>query len=202
MTKPHALGAGFSLDHFDISHDPFARVVPHVSSTTRANSSPDTGHFSCDGLPAPVVPSPSLVTALSLSPLKISDPGLHQNDGHDFRHFDAIDKDLLPSNGDQVWSRYEFDCCTAHDMSLQAPSSAERYVDELLRLEGRGGWNASCGGCPVVLHGGVGLRCDDCHDLGLYCVACCLRAHRQHPLHRIKVSYLGELNSYSPLMTT
>ena len=79
-------------------------------------------------------------------------------------------------------------------MNLQLRSHANRYVDELLRLEGRGDWMALCGGCSGALPGGLGLRCDDCHDLGLYCVPCCVEAHLRHPLHRIQVSRFGALH--------
>ncbi|KAI1788553.1 hypothetical protein LXA43DRAFT_894496 [Ganoderma leucocontextum] len=43
-----------------------------------------------------------------------------------------------------------------------------------------------CIGCSVRLYRGVGLRCDDCDDQGLYCVPCCMEAHLRHPLHRIQ----------------
>ncbi|KAI1784325.1 hypothetical protein LXA43DRAFT_901839, partial [Ganoderma leucocontextum] len=64
---------------------------------------------------------------------------------------------------------------------------ANSYLPEVMRLEGRGDFISDvCCGCHDVLNEGHGLRCDDCHDLALYCMTCCIAIHERHPLHRIR----------------
>ncbi|KAI0712134.1 hypothetical protein C8Q76DRAFT_693826 [Earliella scabrosa] len=75
---------------------------------------------------------------------------------------------------------------TAGDRPLtQWVPEADTYLDELLRLEGRGDFidvGCPCGaeGCEAV------YRCEDCADRQLYCQPCILASHASHPLHRIK----------------
>ncbi|KAI1782385.1 hypothetical protein LXA43DRAFT_905935, partial [Ganoderma leucocontextum] len=74
------------------------------------------------------------------------------------------------------------------------------YIAELLRLEGRGDFTGGCClRCSTFLSG-LGLRCDDCHDLGLYCVACCLEIHVKEPVHRLQ-RWTGKCFISQPLRT-
>ncbi|KAI1788546.1 hypothetical protein LXA43DRAFT_870607, partial [Ganoderma leucocontextum] len=58
---------------------------------------------------------------------------------------------------------------------------------EFFRLEGRGDFmDGVCAGCSDVLPDKLGVRCDDCDDPGVYCIACCLSRHARLPLHRMK----------------
>ncbi|TFK80129.1 hypothetical protein K466DRAFT_504425 [Polyporus arcularius HHB13444] len=62
---------------------------------------------------------------------------------------------------------------------------AGAFLNELLRLEGRGAYTAdmcSCGQTNAVAI----YRCEDCADVRLYCKTCTLASHQSHPLHRIK----------------
>ena len=64
----------------------------------------------------------------------------------------------------------------------------DEYLDELVRLKGRGDYadpaGASCTGCSAT---GV-YRCVDCFGQDLVCRECCLARHVRAPLHRIEVS--------------
>lgn len=76
----------------------------------------------------------------------------------------------------------------------------DSYLAEMMRLEGRGRYiDDKCGGCREVLRHGLGLRCDDCHDRGLYCLACCVINHLRHPFHRIQVRLRRFLAARPPL---
>ncbi|RDX41714.1 hypothetical protein OH76DRAFT_1459063 [Lentinus brumalis] len=60
----------------------------------------------------------------------------------------------------------------------------QKYLDELMRLEGRGDFsNLMCPGCDVNR---MGYRCDDCDDSALYCNVCTKARHLPLPLHRVK----------------
>ncbi|KAI0740331.1 hypothetical protein C8Q76DRAFT_568472, partial [Earliella scabrosa] len=59
------------------------------------------------------------------------------------------------------------------------------YLDELLRLEGRGEFADFPCLCGAAASEAV-YRCDDCTDCRMYCQACILASHAAHPLHRIK----------------
>ncbi|OBZ68735.1 hypothetical protein A0H81_11116 [Grifola frondosa] len=62
-------------------------------------------------------------------------------------------------------------------------SEIPTYLDELIRLEGRCGMTTDlCAKCDAA---GVLYRCEDCHDLSLYCGDCTQRCHTRNPLHRI-----------------
>ncbi|RPD56280.1 hypothetical protein L226DRAFT_469306, partial [Lentinus tigrinus ALCF2SS1-7] len=63
------------------------------------------------------------------------------------------------------------------------------YLDELMRLEGRGDFNTNvCPHCSARLfpHETPGYRCQDCDDPALYCRSCITERHVQLPLHRLK----------------
>ncbi|KAI1784423.1 hypothetical protein LXA43DRAFT_901675 [Ganoderma leucocontextum] len=61
------------------------------------------------------------------------------------------------------------------------------YLWESLRLEGRGDFmDGKCAGCSNALPDGLGVRCDDCEDCGVYCIGCCFSGHKCLPLHRMK----------------
>ena len=68
----------------------------------------------------------------------------------------------------------------------------QEYLDELLRLEGRG-LNAaearegpSCADCKA--QEGT-YRCVECFGRELVCEGCCISRHRRLPLHRIEVNF-------------
>ena len=67
---------------------------------------------------------------------------------------------------------------------------ADAYLDELLRLEGRGEFADFPCLCGAAASEAV-YRCDDCTDCRMYCQACILASHAAHPLHRIKVRTHG-----------
>ncbi|SJL15740.1 uncharacterized protein ARMOST_19245 [Armillaria ostoyae] len=68
------------------------------------------------------------------------------------------------------------------------------YLDELLRLEGRGKYRkeTSCPDCIAHSKGDASalgtpsVQCRDCFLDDLVCPACCVRRHRREPLHRIE----------------
>ncbi|KAF7969254.1 hypothetical protein HWV62_27842 [Athelia sp. TMB] len=59
-------------------------------------------------------------------------------------------------------------------------------LDERMRYEGRGGGHrvGACAGLKCQAEGNV--RCEDCFGRQMFCRACCLKHHRDQPLHRIK----------------
>ncbi|KAM5534249.1 hypothetical protein V8D89_012074, partial [Ganoderma adspersum] len=60
------------------------------------------------------------------------------------------------------------------------------YIAELLHLEGRSDYAGSpCLRCSDAI-GNLGLCCEDCQDLGLYCVLCCLGIHLCEPMHHLQ----------------
>ncbi|TFK77840.1 hypothetical protein K466DRAFT_448386, partial [Polyporus arcularius HHB13444] len=65
----------------------------------------------------------------------------------------------------------------------------QNYLDEFMRLEGRGDYSGStCPRCSNTFHpeDSPGYRCDDCDDSALYCKTCTIAQHIQQPLHRVK----------------
>ncbi|KAI0056878.1 hypothetical protein BV25DRAFT_1920621 [Artomyces pyxidatus] len=58
-----------------------------------------------------------------------------------------------------------------------------QYLDEVVRMEGRGPWAAvdKCPGCNAPESPTV--RCRDCVGRGLVCAHCAVRAHAANPLH-------------------
>ncbi|KAJ7885134.1 hypothetical protein B0H14DRAFT_3082330 [Mycena olivaceomarginata] len=63
----------------------------------------------------------------------------------------------------------------------------ERFLDELLRLEGRGDhrWQTKCSTCPEVV--GMVYRCRDCFTDALFCQPCVVTTHKDNPLHRVEM---------------
>ncbi|KAJ7315117.1 hypothetical protein DFH08DRAFT_715859 [Mycena albidolilacea] len=73
-------------------------------------------------------------------------------------------------------------------MAQWADGFRDRFLDELLRLEGRGDHRhqTRCGNCDVVA-AEAPYRCKDCFSDALFCKACLVRMHRDNPLHRVEV---------------
>ncbi|KAI0695073.1 hypothetical protein C8T65DRAFT_744181 [Cerioporus squamosus] len=76
---------------------------------------------------------------------------------------------------------------------LQWTQEAEVYLDELLRLEGRGEHTSGVCSCgtretpAMASNPRVSLyRCEDCADISLYCKTCTVASHACHPLHCIR----------------
>lgn len=61
-----------------------------------------------------------------------------------------------------------------------------QYLDELLRLEGKGKADICCPDCDNSF---PTIRCDDCHGGELVCKPCALARHHRHPLHRVNVCF-------------
>ncbi|KAG1798028.1 hypothetical protein EV424DRAFT_1475028 [Suillus variegatus] len=59
----------------------------------------------------------------------------------------------------------------------------QTFLDEMMRLNGRGseGVTCSCGGVLPE------FRCCDCHGTRMFCHECMLQNHMYHPLHRIEM---------------
>ncbi|KAI0038982.1 hypothetical protein FA95DRAFT_1585382 [Auriscalpium vulgare] len=63
----------------------------------------------------------------------------------------------------------------------------DEYLDEVLRLEGRGacfGAVRCSGGCSGEEE--ATIRCRDCFGGGMACVGCAVKSHALHPLHRVE----------------
>jgi hypothetical protein len=71
------------------------------------------------------------------------------------------------------------------------PGFREEYLQEMLRLEGRGD-AASQGQCMSCLSTDAAYRCEDCMSRLLECSSCCLTWHRHLPLHVIQVSLVRD----------
>ncbi|KAK7055702.1 CxC2 domain-containing protein [Favolaschia claudopus] len=63
-----------------------------------------------------------------------------------------------------------------------------RYLDELLRLEGRGDYRhqTKCSGCTRPAGEAV-FRCKDCFSDALFCKSCLVSEHKDTPLHRVEI---------------
>ncbi|KAG2121984.1 hypothetical protein DEU56DRAFT_917982 [Suillus clintonianus] len=73
---------------------------------------------------------------------------------------------------------------TAADRPLLAwIGQRQIFLDEMLRLNGRGteGVTCSCGAVSPQ------FRCCDCHGIQIFCRECTLQNHVLHPLHRIEI---------------
>ncbi|KAJ8515304.1 hypothetical protein ONZ45_g7245 [Pleurotus djamor] len=66
-----------------------------------------------------------------------------------------------------------------------ADTFRDTFIDEFLRLEGRGGFS-SCSTPHAEEEEGL-YRCQDCSTSHLYCLDCILVRHRELPLHRIQI---------------
>ncbi|GJE99776.1 CxC2 domain-containing protein [Phanerochaete sordida] len=75
-----------------------------------------------------------------------------------------------------------------HDPTLREwTTQAEKFLDELLRLEGtRGASREICPLCPPSAPQAPLYRCSDCFGGQLVCQGCCLAVHHDQPFHRIK----------------
>ncbi|KAF8503805.1 hypothetical protein F5888DRAFT_1606584, partial [Russula emetica] len=56
----------------------------------------------------------------------------------------------------------------------------DNYLDECMRLEGRGSFHSTCTGCQTAI---PRYRCKDCTMGPLWCQACLVERHDQSPLH-------------------
>ncbi|KAF8171200.1 hypothetical protein K438DRAFT_1613251 [Mycena galopus ATCC 62051] len=63
-------------------------------------------------------------------------------------------------------------------------SRCERFLDELLRLEGRGDYRHQrrCAECDVPAAEAT-WRCRDCLTDVIFCASCLVTIHRDNPLH-------------------
>jgi hypothetical protein len=75
-----------------------------------------------------------------------------------------------------------------HPMAQWVTGCRERFLDEMLRLEGRGDQQhqMKCGNCPVDTTE-ARYRCKDCFSDALFCQACLVVLHMDNPLHRVEV---------------
>ncbi|KAG1864355.1 hypothetical protein F4604DRAFT_1882078 [Suillus subluteus] len=62
-------------------------------------------------------------------------------------------------------------------------AECQSYLDEFIRLEGRGDASHSCHNCGDL---NATFRCDDCFSVGLYYQSCLTHIHQNMPLHRLK----------------
>ncbi|KAG2037090.1 hypothetical protein BDR03DRAFT_934153 [Suillus americanus] len=67
-------------------------------------------------------------------------------------------------------------------------SERQTYLDEFIRLEGRGDTCHSCHNCG---NSNAVFRCEDCFSVALYCQSCVMNLHQNMPLHRLKRWYEG-----------
>ncbi|KAF8144857.1 hypothetical protein K438DRAFT_1992419 [Mycena galopus ATCC 62051] len=75
-----------------------------------------------------------------------------------------------------------------HPMAQWVAHRRERFLDELLRLEGRHDHRlqTKCANCPRKAAEAV-YRCKDCFTDALFCKACLVSIHRDNPLHRVEI---------------
>ncbi|KAK7027713.1 CxC2 domain-containing protein [Favolaschia claudopus] len=75
-----------------------------------------------------------------------------------------------------------------HPMAQWVKNRRARYLDELLRLEGRGDHRhqTKCSNCPTSASHAV-YRCRDCFSDALFCQPCIVAVHRDNPLHCIEM---------------
>lgn len=70
----------------------------------------------------------------------------------------------------------------------------DRYLDELLRHEGKNGISdPPCSRCQV---GAGDFKCQDCFGNTLHCQQCILDCHRNLPLHRLLVSNTSTMSCF------
>ncbi|KAG1844382.1 hypothetical protein F4604DRAFT_1596194 [Suillus subluteus] len=67
-------------------------------------------------------------------------------------------------------------------MHLWVPE-CPHYLDELIRLEGRGKAHHACHACG---DSDAPYRCEDCFSVNLFCCSCIITLHQNVPLHRVK----------------
>ncbi|KAF7792136.1 hypothetical protein EIP86_003166 [Pleurotus ostreatoroseus] len=61
----------------------------------------------------------------------------------------------------------------------------DRFLDELLRLEGLRDVKTVCAGCQVDVSAAA-VRCKDCSGGQLFCASCCVSAHERLPFHVVE----------------
>ncbi|KAJ7314860.1 hypothetical protein DFH08DRAFT_917800 [Mycena albidolilacea] len=73
-------------------------------------------------------------------------------------------------------------------MALWVTSCRERFLDEMLRLEGRSDQRhqRKCGNC-LMDAAEARYRCKDCFSDALFCQACLVVLHKDNPLHRVEM---------------
>lgn len=64
-------------------------------------------------------------------------------------------------------------------------SHRDEYLDECIRLEGRGSFASRCAGCSSSF---PAYRCNDCTHGALWCQKCLVVRHAHSPLHTVQVS--------------
>jgi hypothetical protein len=74
--------------------------------------------------------------------------------------------------------------CTGGEVLRLWQSDADLFLEEFLRLEGRGDYSQDICVCGKEA---ATYRCQDCHGCELFCRLCMIRTHERHPLHRIEV---------------
>ncbi len=62
----------------------------------------------------------------------------------------------------------------------------EQYLDEVLRLEGRG-WARLIAQCPLCDKAGPTFLCRECTGGDILCQECIVEIHAHLPLHRVQV---------------
>lgn len=84
-------------------------------------------------------------------------------------------------------------------------NARDRYLDELIRRDGRGDF-AQDPQCPDCISRGdkepasATYRCQDCFLPDLTCSKCFVRRHRLNPFHNVEVSFvLAKLSIFSVL---
>ncbi|KAL1948716.1 hypothetical protein VTO73DRAFT_10522 [Trametes versicolor] len=151
--------------HVDISHGDGR--VSHRTSFTAIPRSPRKRQRSAS-LPSLATVSDSIND--SVASLALSDP---------------VDLDYLISRLAEIDEDPTPRKRTAGDRPLlQWLDDANEYLDELMRLEGRGAYTS--GVCPCKSTECAVFRCDDCLDRRMHCQSCTVDYHSRHPLHRIQ----------------
>jgi hypothetical protein len=84
-------------------------------------------------------------------------------------------------------------CFQDNPFKIWEQSHRDEYLDEALRLEGRGGPvnYAKCGGCDDQ---NPTYRCaeQECHGGAMFCQKCTVARHEALPLHWIEASHTGK----------
>ncbi|KAK6988879.1 CxC2 domain-containing protein [Favolaschia claudopus] len=75
-----------------------------------------------------------------------------------------------------------------HPMAQWLRDRRARFLDELLRLEGRAHkrQQTRCAACPANMTEAI-FRCKDCFTDALFCKSCIVAEHKDNPFHRVEV---------------
>jgi hypothetical protein len=90
-----------------------------------------------------------------------------QNDTPEFVEFTKQKRTIVQGEALRIWQ-----------------SDADLFLEEFLRLEGRGDYSQNicvCGEEDAI------YRCQDCHGSELFCHLCTIRVHERQPLHTLEV---------------